>query len=144
MIGSAWFVLLVGSRRTGAGVMGSTRLTGRVRGSSSCRGVGGKSGWPGSGAEPDVPVLEMSGPGPVPVEPQLPAAAGPDEPAGHGADAVAERGRLAAGEVAGEAQRLGPGEQVGCGQGQFKPDLVLRIAAAGQVAQPGGWVRATS
>src|SRR5664279_3075948 len=50
------------------------------------------------------PVLEMSGPGPVPDRPQLSAAAGLDEPGGHGADAVAERDGFAAGEVAGEAQ----------------------------------------
>src|SRR5664280_1792966 len=62
--------------RPGAGFQRSGSLRGRVR---LARG----------GAEPVERVLEMLGPGPVPVELQLPAAAGADEFGGHGADAVA-------------------------------------------------------
>ena len=42
------------------------------------------------------------------------------------------------GQFAVEAERLGPGEQVGGGKGEFEPDLVLPVAAARQVAQAGG------
>ena len=98
---------------------------------------GGRSGWPGRCAEPGEGGGEVGGPGPVLVEPELPAPPGPDQAGGHAEDAVAERGRLAAGQLAGEAQRLGPGDQVGGGQGQFQPGLVLLVSAAGQVPQPG-------
>ena len=79
----------------------------------------------------------MGGPGPVLVEPELAAPAGADQAGGHAQDPVAECGRLAAGQLAGEAQGLGPGEQVGGGQGQFQPGPVLLISALGQVPQAG-------
>ena len=99
------------------------------------------SGGPGGGPQSREGASEVICPGPVLVEPELPALAGPDQAAGHVGDAVAERGGLAAGEGAGEAQGPGPGEQVGGGQGQLEPGLVLLICPAGQVAQARGLAR---
>jgi len=82
---------------------------------------------------------EVGGPGPVDVDAQPPGPAGFHESGGDVADAVAERGGFAAGQMSGEAQRLGPGEQIGCGQGQFKPDPVLLVAFAGYLESSGDY-----
>ena len=89
---------------------------------------------PGCGAESGEGVREMLCPGPVLVEVQGLDAGGAGEFRGDGADAVAEGGGFGSGEVAGETQGLGPGEQVSGGQGEFEPGFVLRVAAAGEVA----------
>ena len=102
-----------------------------------CRGGVDGSGGPGGGAEPVERGLKVPGPGPVDAQAQPPAASGADQPAGDRADAVAECGRFAAGEFPGEAQGLGPGEQVGGAQTKFQPDLVQREVRAGQVTQAG-------
>ena len=94
------------------------------------------SGGPGCGAQPCERRGELSCPGPVPVEPELPAPAGPDQAAGDAGDAVAEGGWLAAGELAGEAQCLGPGEQVGGGQGQLEPAWFCWYPRQGRLRRP--------
>lgn len=63
--------------------------------------------------------------------PQLAAAAvdaGGDMP-----QLVAQPGGLGAGELAVQTQRLGPGDQVGRGQGELEPHGVAVEVAAGQV-----------
>src|SRR3954468_7932492 len=97
------------------------RVGGRVPRVLGCRGRGFVSAGPGCGAEPGERGREVLGPGPVLVEVQGGDAGGAGEFGGDGADAVAERGGFGSGEVAGEAERLGPGEQVRGGEGEFQP-----------------------
>ena len=78
----------------------------------------------------------MGGPGPVFVDLEVPAAAGAHESGGDVQEAVAQGCWFAAGQFAVRAERLGPGEQVGGGQGEFEPDLVLLIAAARYLESP--------
>src|SRR5258706_2042233 len=88
---------------------------------------GAGSSRPGCCAEPAERGGEVGGPGPVLVEPELPAPAGADQAGGDVGDAVAECRRLAPGEAAGEAQGPGPGWQVTGGQGQVQPRPVLLL-----------------
>jgi len=78
------------------------------------------------------------GPGPVFVDAQVLASAGAGETGGDVQDPVTERRWFAAGEVTVEAEGLGPGEQVGGGEGEFEPDLVLGVAVAGYLEPLGG------
>ena len=66
--------------------------------------------WPGGGAEALERGGEVGCPGPVGVESEIPAAGGADQESRDVQDLVAEGGWFGAGEGAGEAQRLGPGE----------------------------------
>ncbi len=93
-------------------------------------------GRPGCGAQAGERGGQLGGPWPVFVDLELPGAGGAGEPGGDVQQPVAQRRRLAAGQFAVQAEHLGPGEQVGRGQAQFEPDLVLVIAATRQVAQP--------
>ena len=116
------------------------RLSGRVcilRGPWSSWWACAVSGGPGCGAEPGEGVGEVGGPGPVFVDFEVPGAAGADQAGGDVQYPVAQGRWFAAGQFAVQAEGLGPGEQVGGGQRQFEPDLVLVVAAAGQVAQAG-------
>jgi len=108
-----------------------------VRGSSGRGDWGIGSGGPGCGAEPGECGGQAGGPGPVFVDLEVPGASGADESGGHVQESVAQRGRFAAGQLAVQAERLGPGARVGGGEGEFEAYLVLLVAAAGQVAQAG-------
>jgi hypothetical protein len=68
------------------------------------------------------------------VDSEVPASPGVDEAGGDVQEPVAQRCSFAACEVAVQAEGLRPGEQVRGGEGEFEPDLVLLVAAAGQVA----------
>src|SRR5512132_2724449 len=93
------------------------------------------SGWPGCGAKAGEGVREVGGPGPVAVDLELPGSSGADQAGGDMKEPVTQRWGFAAGQFAIQAERLDPGEQVGGGEGEFEPDLVLLVAAAGQVTQ---------
>ncbi len=86
-------------------------------------------GRPGCGAQAGERGGQLGGPGPLLVDLEVPGAGGAGESGGDVQQPVAQRRRLAAGQFAVQAEHLGPGEQVGRGQGQFEPDLVLVIAA---------------
>ncbi len=112
------------------------RSAGFSRGSVHRRDGDVGSGWPGCGAEAGEGGGQVGGPGPVFVDLEVPAASGADEPGGHVQQSVAQRCWFASREFAVQAQRLGPGEQVGGGEGEFEPDLVLLIAAARYLESP--------
>ncbi len=73
------------------------------------------------------------GPGPVHVQAQDLASAGVHEPTCDVQHAVAQSLGFQATQCAGEAQRLGLGREVGCGQGEFDPGTIGVEVLAGQV-----------
>jgi hypothetical protein len=76
------------------------------------------------------------------VESEVPAAGRADEVSGDVQSLVAEGCWFGMGEGAGEAQGLGPAEQVGGGEGEFEPAGVGCECVAGQVADAGGFAAA--
>src|SRR6266508_1016966 len=99
------------SRVGGARTARLSRRVGGFRKSLGCWDMGlWLGGWPGCGAEAVECCCELVCPGPVGVESQAPAAGGADEQSRGVQYLVAEGGWFGAGEGAGEAQRLGPGE----------------------------------
>ena len=94
------------------------------------------SAWPGCGAEPVEGLGEVGGPGPVLVQAQDQAVSGADEPAGDVQGAVAQPVGFEFAEGAGEAEGLGPGREVRCGQGELDPPCVGVEVLAGQAAKP--------
>ena len=98
-------------------------------------------GWSGErGAESVEAFGDVGGPAPglVDAQPDLAGAAG--DAGGDVQDPVAEGVDLAAGQGGGvgEADLLGPADQVDRGEDDFEPGVVLAPGTAGQVAQPGG------
>jgi hypothetical protein len=103
--------------------------------------VVGSQGWRlgESGADANPGRCDGFGPAPSGVDayPNLASAAGD---AGSGVqDQIAECGDLTASQagLVAEAENLGPGDQIGCCQDDFKPSCVFGVESVGrQVAQP--------
>jgi hypothetical protein len=73
---------------------------------------------------------DVGGPGPVLVDLEVAAPAGADQSRGDVQESVAQGCRLAAGQVAVEAEGLHPGQQVAGGEDEFEPDLVQLVGLA--------------
>ena len=80
---------------------------------------------------------QLLGPGPSAIEAQVDDAPAAGDAGGHVQDPVAEGGDLAVGEgrLVGEADELGPADEVEGGEYAFEPGVVLGYLLARQVAQ---------
>jgi len=108
------------------GLVASGVVSGRVEAGSAGRVVVARAGR-GSDAEQGEPLVgggEVVGPGPVIGQPERHSSGAAHEAAGCVQEPVTQGAWFGGGEVAGEADQLAPGEQVGCGEDELEPGLV--------------------